>query len=93
MYFFYSADGVSLEPFPTRMSMSSRRLGFGLSGNAESFTVNVPRRRGTSLSKRTSLIARIYGYDKLPATLPKMTQGPAGELTATQIASPSSDYR
>ncbi len=37
-----------------------RRLGFGLSGNAEQFTVSVPRRRGIFQSKQTSM-------KKLPA--------------------------
>mgnify|MGYP000844369046 FL=1 len=62
-----------------------RRLGFGLSGNAEQFTVSVPRRRW-DISIEADLyeeIARIYGYDKLPASLPK-DDGTAGELTATQ---------
>ena len=62
-----------------------RRLGFGLSGNAEQFTVSVPCRRW-DISIEADLyeeIARIYGYDKLPASLPK-DDGTAGELTATQ---------
>ena len=62
-----------------------RRLGFGLSGNAEQFTVSVPRRRW-DISIEADLyeeIARIYGYDKLPASLPK-DDGTAGELTETQ---------
>ena len=62
-----------------------RRLGFGLSGSAEQFTVSVPRRRW-DISIEADLyeeIARIYGYDKLPASLPK-DDGTAGELTATQ---------
>lgn len=62
-----------------------RRLGFGLSGNVEQFTVSVPRRRW-DISIEADLyeeIARIYGYDKLPANLPK-DDGTAGELTATQ---------
>ena len=62
-----------------------RRLGFGLSGNAEQFTVSVPRCRW-DISIEADLyeeIARIYGYDKLPASLPK-DDGTAGELTATQ---------
>ncbi|MCY7015073.1 phenylalanine--tRNA ligase subunit beta [Streptococcus sanguinis] len=61
------------------------RLGFGLSGNVEQFTVSVPRRRW-DISIEADLyeeIARIYGYDKLPASLPK-DDGTAGELTATQ---------
>ena len=62
-----------------------RRLGFGLSGNAEQFTVSVPPRRW-DISIEADLyeeIARIYGYDKLPTSLPK-DDGTAGELTATQ---------
>ena len=47
-----------------------RRLGFGLSGNAEAFTVSVPRRRWdiTIEADLFEEIARIYGYDKLTAT-------------------------
>ena len=62
-----------------------RRLGFGLTGDAEKFTVSVPRRRW-DIHIEADLyeeIARIYGYDKLPATLPK-GDGTAGELTETQ---------
>lgn len=62
-----------------------RRLGFGLTGDAEEFTVSVPRRRW-DIHIEADLyeeIARIYGYDKLPATLPK-DDGTAGELTETQ---------
>ena len=52
-----------------------RRLGFGLSGNAEAFTVSVPRRRWdiTIEADLFEEIARIYGYDRLPTSLPKMT--------------------
>lgn len=62
-----------------------RRLGFGLTGNAEKFTVSVPPRRW-DIHIEADLyeeIARIYGYDRLPATLPK-DDGTAGELTETQ---------
>lgn len=61
------------------------KLGFGLSGSAESFTVAVPRRRW-DISIQADLveeIARIYGYDNLPTTLPEAA-GTAGELTSTQ---------
>lgn len=62
-----------------------RRLGFGLSGNAEHFTVSVPRRRWDIRIPADLFeeIARIYGYDRLPVTLPQ-DAGTAGELTATQ---------
>ena len=69
----------------TDMEDVFRRLGFGLTGNAEKFTVSVPRRRW-DIHIEADLyeeIARIYGYDKLPATLPK-GDGTAGELTETQ---------
>ncbi|MBF7050614.1 phenylalanine--tRNA ligase subunit beta [Streptococcus sp. HF-2466] len=62
-----------------------RRLGFGLTGDAEKFTVSVPCRRW-DIHIEADLyeeIARIYGYDKLPATLPK-GDGTAGQLTETQ---------
>lgn len=62
------------------------KLGFGLAGDAQVFTVSVPRRRW-DISIQADLveeIARIYGYDKLPTTLPE-AGGTAGELTASQL--------
>jgi len=61
------------------------KLGFGLTGDADKFTVSVPRRRW-DISIQADLveeIARIYGYEKLPTTLPEAA-GTAGELTETQ---------
>ena len=62
-----------------------RRLGFGLSGSAEQFISVSLAAAGIFQSKQTSMkkFARIYGYDKLPASLPK-DDGTVGELTATQ---------
>lgn len=61
------------------------KLGFGLSGDAEKFTVSVPRRRWDIAIQADLVeeIARIYGYEKLPTTLPEAA-GTAGELTKTQ---------
>lgn len=62
------------------------KLAFGLAGDAQAFTVSVPRRRW-DISIQADLveeIARIYGYDKLPTTLPE-AGGTAGELTASQL--------
>ena len=61
------------------------KLGFGLSGNADKFTVSVPRRRWDIAIQADLVeeIARIYGYENLPTTLPEAA-GTAGELTATQ---------
>lgn len=61
------------------------KLGFGVTGDAEKFTVSVPRRRW-DISIQADLveeIARIYGYEKLPTTLPE-AGATAGELTVTQ---------
>ena len=61
------------------------KLGFGLEGNAETFTVSVPRRRWDIHIQADLVeeIARIYGYDKLPTTLPE-AGATAGELTSSQ---------
>lgn len=61
------------------------QLNFGLSGNADQFTVDVPRRRWDIAIQADLVeeIARIYGYDKLPTTLPE-AGATAGELTPMQ---------
>ncbi|MER0122181.1 phenylalanine--tRNA ligase subunit beta [Streptococcus sp. ZJ93] len=62
-----------------------RRLGMEITGDDVSFTVQVPRRRWDIRipADLVEEIARIYGYDNLPTTLPK-EDGTAGELTASQ---------
>ena len=61
------------------------KLGFGLEGTAETFSVSVPRRRWDIHIQADLVeeIARIYGYDKLPTTLPE-AGATAGELTSSQ---------
>ena len=47
--------------------MCLQKLGFGLTGDADKFTVSVPRRRW-DISIQADLveeIARIYGYEKI----------------------------
>lgn len=61
------------------------RLGMEIAGDEVSFTVQVPCRRWDLRipADLVEEIARIYGYDKLPTTLPK-EEGTAGELTISQ---------
>ena len=60
-------------------------LNFGVEVAAEELIVKVPTRRPDITIKQDLVeeVIRIYGYDKLPATLPK-GDGTAGELTETQ---------
>lgn len=62
-----------------------KRLGFGVAVNSDNFTVTVPARRWDIHIEADLLeeVARIYGYDEIPATLPG---GPAtpGALTEEQ---------
>lgn len=62
-----------------------QQLEFEISVEEESFTVYVPKRRWdiTIQADLVEEIARIYGYDNLPSTLPS-TSGTAGELTKVQ---------
>ncbi|MET3643733.1 phenylalanine--tRNA ligase subunit beta [Streptococcus gallinaceus] len=62
-----------------------RRLGMEISRDDTAFTVQVPRRRWdiTIPADLVEEIARIYGYNNLPTTLPQ-EDGTAGELTRSQ---------
>lgn len=61
------------------------RLGFECELGAESFTVTVPARRWDITIEADILeeVARIYGYDRLPATLPSVPSTP-GQLNHKQ---------
>ncbi|MDG3131838.1 phenylalanine--tRNA ligase subunit beta [Streptococcus suis] len=62
-----------------------RRLDMKVTGDESQFTVSVPRRRWDIRipADLVEEIARIYGYEQLPTTLPK-ADGTAGELTTIQ---------
>ncbi|ELK47250.1 phenylalanine--tRNA ligase subunit beta [Bacillus sp. SB49] len=62
-----------------------RRLQFGYEQKEEVFTISVPTRRGdiTSFEDILEEVARIYGYDNLPYTLPQGASQ-AGGLTTRQ---------
>jgi phenylalanyl-tRNA synthetase beta chain len=60
-----------------------KRLGFGLGETPDGFSVEVPPFRDTDIQREADLIeevARVYGLDKIPVTLPSRTQA-VGKLT------------
>ncbi|WP_436875505.1 phenylalanine--tRNA ligase subunit beta [Mammaliicoccus sciuri] len=63
------------------------RLGFETIVSGDAFKVEVPSRRN-DISIKADLIeevARIYGYDQLPSTLPNFDNATAGYLTDNQL--------
>ncbi|MDO4680123.1 MAG: phenylalanine--tRNA ligase subunit beta [Aerococcus sp.] len=63
------------------------QLGFGVSGDSEQFDVSVPMRRldvqiGADLAEE---VARIYGYDKIPSTLPELKPSTIGLTPVQQL--------
>lgn len=67
------------------LSEIMRRLGFSITFNDNYFTVTVPPRRWDILIEADVLeeIARMYGYDRIPTTLPTVPSTP-GKLTERQ---------
>ncbi|ADH98894.1 phenylalanine--tRNA ligase subunit beta [Salisediminibacterium selenitireducens] len=64
-----------------------RKLKFDVTENGETFTVNVPTRRQDIAIQADIIeeVARIYGYDQIPTTLPNTATTP-GKLTPAQEA-------
>lgn len=63
-----------------------KQLGFETTLKGETLTVNVPSRRKDITIKEDLIeeVARIYGYDEIPSTLPVFGEVTSGELTDRQ---------
>lgn len=74
--------GLDIEPADVDQIMS--QLGFGIQWGQESFVVSVPPRRWDIMIEADILeeIARIYGFDNIPTTIP--VTGNLGALTHRQ---------
>ncbi|GGB03716.1 phenylalanine--tRNA ligase subunit beta [Macrococcus hajekii] len=70
----------------TEIKTIFERLGFDSQVDGDSFNVHVPTRRGDITIKEDLIeeVARIYGYDELPSTLPMMNASKRVGLTAYQ---------
>ncbi|MHB0808468.1 phenylalanine--tRNA ligase subunit beta [Facklamia hominis] len=79
------SDKLGIELTDNELQAIFDRLGFGLTFTDEDFTVTVPARRWDIAIPADILeeIARIYGYDNIPDTLPQATGKPA-QLTRRQ---------
>lgn len=78
-------DKLGIDLDQAQLEAIFKRLGFGVEFKENSFNVSVPPRRWDISIEADILeeIARIYGYDNIPATLPAVPSRPA-QLNAQQ---------
>ena len=82
----YINDRLGLELSTDEIIHTLSKLGFDIHANGDKITVFVPTRRNDITMKADILeeVARIYGYDALPATLPDTVSSSGGGLSSRQ---------